>query len=140
MPLPLVGRYSPPCFDVVHLVHSMGCLADAADIVANLDYVPGLSVDWVPGSTGLVPCLVVAGMQPLHIVKLLVQLAPQICGPTEEELQRAASRLEQVLEACCDPAQFCLLDGGKAPGVPRKGQGPAAMRQQGPSSTPACSR
>ena len=140
VPLPLVGRYSPPCFDVVHLVHSMGCAADAADIVAELDYVPGLSVEYIPGGTGLVPCLVVAGLQPLQIVKLLVQLAPQLCGPTEEDLQRAAAQLEQVLDAFSDPAKFCLLDGSKAPGVSCKGQGPGAMRQQGAFSTPPRSR
>ncbi len=135
-----MGRYCPACFDVVHLVHSMGCRADAADILDNLDYVPGLSVEWVPGSTGLVPCLVVAGLQPLQIVKLLVQLAPQICDPTDEALQQAAFRLEQVLEAYCDPGRFCLLDGSKAPGVPCKRPSPAAMRQQGALSTPARSR
>ena len=140
VPQPLVGRYSPPCFDVVHLVHSMGCHADAADIVANLDYVPGLSVEYIPGSTGLVPCLVVAGLQPLQVVRLLVQLAPQLCGPTEGELQRAASQLAQVLDTFSDPAKFCLLDGSKAPGVAYEGQGPAAMGRQGASSTPARSR
>ena len=140
VPQPLVGRHLPACYDVVHLVHSMGCRADPADVLDNLDWVPGLSVEWLPGSMGLVPCLVVAGLQPMQIVKLLVQLAPQMCGPTEEKLQQAASNLEEVLEAFCDPAKFYLLDGSKAPGVACEGQGPAAMRQQEASSTPARSR